>query len=134
MNILTNNAIQILEDRYLLRDKESVLIETPDKMFQRVAKFVASCEESKTEVWEKHFYQMMSNLYFLPNSPTLMNAGPPKGQLSACFVLPIEDSLGSIFTTLKNAALIHQSGGGTGFNFSKLRAKDDMVVKKIRYS
>ena len=126
MNKLSYNAIQILCQRYLLKDVLGNLIETPDEMFQRVAKFVASCEENNEE-WETLFYDLMSDLIFLPNSPTLMNAGCKKGQLSACFVLPIEDSLKSIFETLKNAALIHQSGGGTGFNFSKLRPKNDLV-------
>ena len=124
--LLTNNAIQILENRYLLKNKKGVLIESPDEMFIRVAKFISSCEKRNT-FHEKQFYLLLKSLKFLPNSPTLMNAGNKKGQLSACFVLPIEDSLESIFTTLKNAALIHQSGGGTGFNFSKLRPKEDLV-------
>lgn len=126
MNKLSYNAIQILCERYLLKDVLGNLIETPDEMFQRVAKFVASCEK-ENEKWGVLFYDLMSDLNFLPNSPTLMNAGCKERQLSACFVLPIEDSLESIFETLKNAALIHQSGGGTGFNFSKLRPKDDLV-------
>ncbi|SDS17503.1 ribonucleoside-diphosphate reductase class II [Formosa sp. Hel1_31_208] len=127
MTIFSDNAIQILEDRYLLKNKYGVIIETPDELLRRVAAFVASCENDKTTFYESAFYSLLSALKFLPNSPTLMNAGCKNGQLSACFVLPIEDSLDSIFTTLKNAALIHQSGGGTGFNFSKLRPKDDML-------
>lgn len=127
METLTKNAIQILEDRYLLKDKKGNLIETPNQMFKRVARFVANCETSNNNFWETQFYNVLSNLEFLPNSPTLMNAGCAEGQLSACFVLPIDDSLESIFATLKNAALIHQSGGGTGFNFSNLRPKDDIV-------
>ncbi|WP_299336444.1 adenosylcobalamin-dependent ribonucleoside-diphosphate reductase [uncultured Psychroserpens sp.] len=127
MNVFTNNAIQILEDRYLLKDKNGVLIETPDELLRRVATHVSSCEHHQKKHYKQRFYELLSSLKFLPNSPTLMNAGCENGQLSACFVLPIEDSLDSIFTTLKNAALIHQSGGGTGFNFSKLRPKDDIV-------
>lgn len=130
MKPLTNNAIQILEDRYLLRDENGILIESPNEMFHRVAAFVSSSEKTDQNIWKQQFYRVMSNLEFLPNSPTLMNAGCFNGQLSACFVLPIEDSLKGIFTTLKNAALIHQSGGGTGFNFSKLRPKNDLVSSR----
>ncbi|NJB70374.1 ribonucleoside-diphosphate reductase alpha chain [Saonia flava] len=122
--MLTDNALQILNDRYLLNRNPK---ETPDELFRRVAKYVANAEETNKDIWEQKFYEIMSNLAFLPNSPTLMNAGLENGQLSACFVLPVEDSLEAIFTTLKNAALIHQSGGGTGYNFSKLRPKDDLV-------
>lgn len=127
MSTLTENAIQILEDRYFLKDKHGHIVEDSIELFKRVAKSVSLCENEKSEFYEKQFYELLSGLYFLPNSPTLMNAGCKDGQLSACFVLPVEDSLESIFTTLKNTALIHQSGGGTGFNFSKLRPKDDMV-------
>lgn len=127
MELLTKNAIQILEDRYLLKNDEGALIETPDALFKRVAEYISSCEKEDAAKWNKTFYEVMSELKFLPNSPTLMNAGCDNAQLSACFVLPIEDSLESIFTTLKNAALIHQSGGGTGFNFSNLRPKGDMI-------
>lgn len=126
--MLNDNAIQILQDRYLLRDEKGKTIETIEEQFQRVAKFIASAERKEKKLWQKRFYKIMSTLTFLPNSPTLMNAGLSKGQLSACFVLPIYDSLNSIFTTLKNSALIHQSGGGTGFNFSKLRPKNDKVT------
>jgi len=128
MAILTKNALEILNQRYLLRDANGTIIETTaNQLFKRVAKFVASAETKNKSIWKKSFFQVMTNLDFLPNSPTLMNAGLPKGQLSACFVLPVNDSLNSIFTTLKNAALIHQSGGGTGFNFSRLRPKNDRV-------
>ncbi|PKV50634.1 ribonucleoside-diphosphate reductase class II [Aquimarina sp. MAR_2010_214] len=129
MEILTDNTKQILQDRYLLKDDQGAIVETPKELFWRVAKFVASAENEIDRVtWEARFYNLLSNLNFLPNSPTLMNAGLTNGQLSACFVLPIEDSLEDIFTTLKNAALIHQSGGGTGFNFSKLRPKNDWLT------
>jgi len=127
MEFLTKNAIQILEDRYLLKNDEGVVIETPDALFKRVAKYISGCEKKNTAKWSQAFYKVMSELKFLPNSPTLMNAGCDHAQLSACFVLPIEDSLESIFTTLKNTALIHQSGGGTGFNFSALRPKGDLI-------
>lgn len=127
METLSDNAVQILEDRYLLKDSIGNLIESPEQLFKRVAKAVANCEGADKERWEQNFYSLLSDFLFLPNSPTLMNAGCKNGQLSACFVLPVEDSLESIFTTLKNTALIHQSGGGTGFNFSKLRPKGDMV-------
>lgn len=125
---LTINATEILNDRYLLRDDKGNIVETANQLFKRVAKCVASTENSKKSTWEKEFFQVMHNLDFLPNSPTLMNAGTLNGQLSACFVLPIYDSLNDIFTTLKSAALIHQSGGGTGFNFSRLRPKNDKVT------
>lgn len=125
MAALTKNAKEILNDRYLLKDRNGIVIETPKQLFKRVSKFLASAEINNKSEWEKRFFNLMKNLDFLPNSPTLMNAGTPKGQLSACFVLPVNDSLKSIFTTLKNAALIHQSGGGTGFNFSRLRPKND---------
>lgn len=129
---LTPNAKVVLEKRYLLKDDAGRVIETPGELFARVAKAVASQEgrsnegRSKSE-WFERFYELMASLRFLPNSPTLMNAGKSKGQLSACFVLPIEDSLDSIFETLKSAAKIHQSGGGTGFSFSRIRAKGSLV-------
>lgn len=125
MAALTKNALEILTDRYLLKDHNGTVVETVNQLFKRVSKFVATAENNNKSTWENNFFQVMNNLDFLPNSPTLMNAGVVNGQLSACFVLPIEDSLSSIFTTLKNAALIHQSGGGTGFNFSNLRPKND---------
>jgi len=127
---LSVNAIHILRRRYLLRNENGEIIETPESLFERVAISVAESEieykESKQEYAEK-FYNLMTSLKFLPNSPTLMNAGTPLGQLSACFVLPVGDSIYEIFETLKNMALIHQSGGGTGFSFSKLRPKGDIV-------
>ncbi len=127
MLTLSANAKQILNERYLLKDSGGNYIETPEQLFKRVARFVSSCEAKEKDKYEKEFFNILSNLYFLPNSPTLMNAGCHHGQLSACFVLPIEDSLEDIFSILKYAALIHQSGGGTGFNFSKLRPEDDLV-------
>jgi len=127
MAVLTKNALEILSDRYFVKDSKGKTVETAIQLFKRVAKHLASAEKENNSIWEKKFFQVMNNLEFLPNSPTLMNAGLQNGQLSACFVLPIEDSLQSIFTTLKNAALIHQSGGGTGFNFSHLRPKNDVV-------
>ena len=129
---LTENAIKVLEKRYLSKDENGTLLEDANGMFMRVAKTVAladkdfvSSEELKDI--EQEFYEMMLNLEFLPNSPTLMNAGRPLGQLSACFVLPIEDTMEGIFEAIKNAALIHKSGGGTGFSFSRLRQKGATV-------
>ncbi len=127
MALFSQNAEQVLKDRYLLKDKNGQCVETIDQLFKRVAKHISKAETTDKAFWENEFYQALNRLDFLPNSPTLMNSGLKNGQLSACFVLPIHDSLKSIFTTLKNAALIHQSGGGTGFNFSNLRPKDDWV-------
>lgn len=127
---LTENALKVLRARYLLKDEEGDVIETPEEMFERVSKTVASAEslyKGNTVEWEEKFYTLMTDLKFLPNSPTLMNAGKDMGQLAACFVLPVDDSMNSIFDTLKNAALILQSGGGTGFSFSRLRPKADIV-------
>ena len=120
---LTENALKVLEKRYFRKDENGVLIEDWDKMLTRVASNIASGDEEKTH----RFYQLMDAGYFLPNSPTLMNAGGDLQQLSACFVLPIEDSMESIFETVKNAALIHKSGGGTGFSFSHLREANARV-------
>jgi ribonucleoside-diphosphate reductase alpha chain len=129
---LSVNAIRVLEQRYLLKDDHGNVIETPQQMFHRVAREVARVEarygKRDPEATEDKFYNMMSRLEFLPNSPTLMNAGTRMGQLSACFVLPVEDSMEGIFNTLKHMALIHQSGGGTGFSFSRLRPSGDMVA------
>ncbi len=129
---LSDNAIKVLERRYLARDEEGTLTESPEDLFRRVANTIAQADESygSSEDVAKTaqvFYDMMTNLHFLPNSPTLMNAGRPLGQLSACFVLPIEDSMEGIFDALKNAALIHKSGGGTGFSFSRLRSSGSTV-------
>lgn len=128
--IFSDRAKTVLEIRYLLKNEKGEVIETPDEMFRRVAQYVARAEELYGESWEEwsqKFYELISSLRFLPNSPALMNAGKPKAQLAACFVLPIEDSIEEIFKTLKDAALILQSGGGVGFNFSKLRPKGDIV-------
>ncbi|WP_301926370.1 ribonucleotide reductase N-terminal alpha domain-containing protein [Ferruginibacter sp.] len=128
---LSGNALKVLQSRYLLH--QHGLEETPEQLFRRVAKAVASAElkwgtNQDAARWENDFFKIIANLLFLPNSPTLMNAGTPLNQLSACFVLPVEDSLDQIFTSLKNAAIIQQSGGGTGFNFSHLRPKDDPLT------
>ncbi|MEW5803766.1 MAG: adenosylcobalamin-dependent ribonucleoside-diphosphate reductase, partial [bacterium] len=126
------NAIRVLQRRYLRKDDQGRLIETPARMFRRVAKTVARAERvygpsSNAKRYEDEFYSLMVNREFMPNSPTLMNAGTPIGQLSACFVVPVEDSIQSIFDALKNMAMIHQSGGGTGFSFSNLRPAGDIV-------
>ncbi|OGW22217.1 MAG: ribonucleoside-diphosphate reductase, adenosylcobalamin-dependent [Nitrospirae bacterium GWA2_46_11] len=127
---LTENALKVLNARYLLKDEKGGVIETPEQMFRRVARNVADAEKfynDDARYWEDRFYDIMTSLKFLPNSPTLMNAGKSMGQLAACFVLPVEDSMKGIFDTLKHAALILQSGGGTGFSFSRLRPKADIV-------
>lgn len=127
---LTENALKVLKARYLLKDEKGKVIETPEGMFRRVARTIAAAETQyggNAAEWEEKFYELMTSLRFLPNSPTLMNAGKEIGQLAACFVLPVDDSIHSIFDTLKNAALILQSGGGTGFSFTHLRPKSDVV-------
>ena len=127
---LTVNALEVLRQRYLLRDESEKIVESPAQLFRRVAKAVAKTDKKhggNPKEGEKIFYEMMAKLEFIPNTPTLFNAGTKLGQLSACFVLPVEDSLEGIFTTAKNMALIEQSGGGVGFNFSRLRPKGDIV-------
>jgi ribonucleoside-diphosphate reductase alpha chain len=148
---LSANALVVLERRYLAKDVQGNVVETPEELFRRVARNIALAEEQATgnkqqgmgaspassflvpdsvvaqEYWETEFYELMSSLRFLPNSPTLGNAGRPLQQLSACFVLPVEDSMVSIFDAVKQTALIHQSGGGTGFAFSRLRPSGDPV-------
>ena len=127
---LTPNALKILRARYLLKDSRGRVIETPEGMFLRVSRHVAASErlyKGDEKLWTERFYEIMTDLRFLPNSPTLMNAGKELGQLAACFVLPVDDSMKGIFDTLKHAALILQSGGGTGFSFSRLRPKSDIV-------
>ncbi len=127
------NAILVLERRYLRKDESGRVVESTEQMFRRVAKGIAEVEKqygksaTETAKWQDEFYRMMTSLEFIPNSPTLMNTGTEFKQLSACFVLPIEDSIESIFDTLKAAAIIHKTGGGTGFSFSRLRPKGDIV-------
>ncbi len=124
---LTKNAQIVLEKRYLSRNAQGKLLETPEQLFRRVAKAVCASEKKDRSQWGKRFFEIMASLRFLPNTPTLINAGKKAGQLSACYVLPIEDSLDGIFETLKQAAKIHQSGGGTGFSFSRLRPAGSFV-------
>ncbi len=129
---LTDNALKVLKKRYLAKDEDGHITEKPEDMFDRVARTIAADEKKykdgdDTGKLTKEFYDMMTNLDFLPNSPTLMNAGRPLGQLSACFVLPVGDSMEEIFDAIKYAAIIHKSGGGTGFSFSRLRPKGATV-------
>jgi ribonucleoside-diphosphate reductase alpha chain len=128
---LTPSAITVLSERYLLRDEAGRVAESTGEMMERVARHVAAAEErfapGSSERWAREFATALKALRFLPNSPTLMNAGTEIGLLSGCFVLPIEDSLDSIFTALREMALIHQAGGGTGFSFSRLRRSGDRV-------
>lgn len=133
MSVLTDNAVRVLQARYLQRDESGKIVETPDQLFERVATSIAQGEKpyrgrSGVKAAATEFLTMLSNLEFLPNSPTLMNAGTRLGQLSACFVLPVHDSMADIFDSLKLAALIQQSGGGVGFSFSELRPAGDRVA------
>jgi ribonucleoside-diphosphate reductase alpha chain len=129
---LSENALKVLDRRYLCKDDDGRVLESPEEMFERVARVMAAAEErlstgQSVEAWTETYYEMMTSLEFLPNSPTLMNAGRDLGQLAACFVLPVGDSLDEIFEAVKQAALIHKSGGGTGFSFSRLRPKSSRV-------
>ncbi len=130
---LSPNARRVLEARYLRRDAERHLIETPEELFARVARAIAEAElllgtAERARRWEETFHELLTSRDFLPNSPTLMNAGTPLGQLSACFVLPVGDTMEEIFEAVKQMALVQRTGGGTGFSFSRLRPKGDVVA------
>jgi ribonucleoside-diphosphate reductase alpha chain len=130
---LSENGLRVLEARYLRRDSQRRVVESPQELFQSVARAVAHAElllgnADEARYWEEQYLELMSSLDFLPNSPTLMNAGKPLGQLSACFVLPVGDSMEDIFEAVKQMALVQRTGGGTGFSFSRLRPKGDVVA------
>lgn len=130
---LDENQRMIIESRYLRRDEKGEIIESPEEMLWRVARWVARAEarydarDTEVSAWAERFYAVMDSLDFLPNSPTLINSGRPPGQLAACFVLPVGDSIEEIFDALKYAAIIHKSGGGTGFDFSPIRPKGSLI-------
>jgi ribonucleoside-diphosphate reductase alpha chain len=128
---LSPHALAVLEKRFLLRDEQAQLVEDPAALFRRVARAIAAADDSypgfRREESEEIFQELMTSFKFLPNSPTLMNAGTPRGQLAGCFVLPVEDSMESIYGTLRDAALIQKTGGGTGFSFSHLRPRGDYI-------
>ncbi len=125
------NALEVLRARYLLKNIDGEIVESPREMYLRVAEYVSSAEniydKRKTPIWKEEFFRIMQEGLFLPNSPTLMNAGTDYPQLAACFVIPVEDSIEGIFDAVKHAALIHKTGGGTGFSFSRLRPANDSV-------
>ena len=130
---LSENALKVLEARYLSRDQDRPLIETPAQLFKAVSRGVAYGEHlldngHQAARWEEQYHNLLTSLDFLTNTPTLMNAGKPLGQLSACFVLPVEDSIEGIFEAVKQMALVQRTGGGTGFSFSRLRPKGDIVA------
>ncbi|MEK7994181.1 MAG: adenosylcobalamin-dependent ribonucleoside-diphosphate reductase [Planctomycetota bacterium] len=131
--VLTENALKVLQSRYLIKDQQGRCIETPGQLFSRVASLIAGAEAAygadagEVRQWHRTYYDLMASLKFLPNSPALMNAGR-RGMLSACFVLPVEDSIEGIFEAIKQTALIQQAGGGTGFSFDRLRPTGDRVA------